>query len=89
MFFLYSDGAVNAESFSRFVGTSCWTQGVYIYRALRSRNDDVAYFGITMDIDQDGMLKGTSELCKTQSRFGEVNKACTPLEKTFFLQVTN
>ena len=75
-----------SEEFPAFVGSTCWIQGVYVYRGLTRRNDDVAYFGITKDIDVDGMLDG--ELCKTWNRLdGVPNESCVPLKKTFFQQV--
>lgn len=65
-------------------------QGIYIYKELRNRSDEVAYYGIPLDVDQDGMLDipgKFSDLCKTNRRLGVANKACRPMEKTFYLQV--
>ena len=76
-----------SEEFPGFVGSTCWIQGVYVYRELNLRNDDVAYYGITKDIDIDGKLE-SGQLCKTFDRLeGLPNEGCTPLQKTFFQQV--
>ena len=75
-----------SEDFPAFVGSTCWIQGVYIYKELYGRNDDVAYFGITKDIDTDGMYNG--ELCKTEKKLNkDNNEYCEPMEKTFYQQV--
>lgn len=77
-----------------FVSATCWIQGVYVYKSLYGRVDDVGYFGIPADIDLDGYLPNTPEheLCMTMQKKsnGEVHKnpACKPLEKSFYLQVT-
>ena len=77
-----------SEEFPAFVGSTCWIQGVYVYRELSRRNDDVAYFGITKDIDVDGSQNG--ELCKTWNRLEDsANEGCVPLKKTFYQQVIN
>ncbi|XP_066929704.1 innexin inx2-like [Clytia hemisphaerica] len=74
-----------SEDFPAFVGATCWIQGVYIYKELYGRNDDVAYFGITKDIDTDGMYNG--ELCKTEKKLNkDSNEYCEPMEKTFYQQ---
>lgn len=78
------------EELSHFVVSTCWIQGFYIYRELHKRNDDVAYFGITRDIDMDGFLKGKNELCKSYDRLShEVNNHCEPMTKTFYQQVVS
>lgn len=73
-----------------FVSSTCWIQGVYIYKELRARVDEVAYFGIPKDIDLDGILNDTpnKELCPLTPKLSEKRKeGCTPMEKTFFIQV--
>jgi len=61
-------------------------QGVYIYRDLIGRDDDMAYYGIPKDIENDGMYNG--ELCKSVEKLtGLRNKHCIPMEKTFYQQV--
>jgi len=72
-----------------FVSSTCWIQGVYIYKELRARVDEVAYFGIPKDIDLDGILHDTpnKELCPLEPRLSKkVKEGCTPMEKTYFLQ---
>ena len=70
-----------------FISAACWIQGVYIYTVLWNRTDESAFFGITKDINMDGML-ANKELCNTEPILGkELKKGCTPMEKTFFLQV--
>jgi len=74
-----------SEEFPGFVGSTCWIQGVYVYKQLSHRNDEIAYFGITKDIDQDGMYEG--KLCKTIKRPENIrNEHCVPMKKTFFQQ---
>lgn len=69
-----------------FVSSTCWIQGVYVYKELQTRVDKVAYFGIPKDMNNDGMLLSGS-LCTTQKRFdNEPDPDCRPMHKTFFLQ---
>ena len=78
------------EEYARTVQISCWIQGLYIFRALAKETDSVAYYGITKDIDEDGMVDvdGTKTLCKTFNKIdGRRNEDCKPMEKTFFIQV--
>ena len=73
-----------------FVSSTCWIQGVYVYKELRSRIDEVAYFGIPKDMDLDGYLDNTKdkELCPLTPKLGKPkSENCVPLTKTFFLQV--
>ena len=63
---------------------------MYIYKELRARVDEVAYFGIPKDIDLDGILDDTpnKELCPLNPRLSKkVKEGCRPMEKTYFLQV--
>ena len=73
-----------------FVSQTCWIQGVYVYRELQDRIDDVAYFGIPKDIALDGFLDNTDnkELCQLEPKLGKMpSENCKPMHKTFFLQV--
>jgi len=73
------------------VSQTCWIQGVYVYRELQDRVDDVAYFGIPKDITQDGFLENTEnkELCQLHPKLGKKpSEHCTAMHKTFFLQVS-
>lgn len=73
------------------MSSTCWIQGVYVYKELRDRIDEVAYFGIPSDMDYDGYLDNTqdNELCPLKPK-GNKKKSehCVPLTKTFFLQVS-
>jgi len=72
-----------------FVSSTCWIQGVYIYKELRARVDEVAYFGIPKDIDFDGILEDSKdkELCPMQPKLSSQKKeGCRPMHKTFFIQ---
>lgn len=70
-----------------FVSATCWIQGVYVYRELIDKIDMVAYYGMPKNMDNDGMLKGTEELCSTQPKLDvEPSADCIPMTKTFFLQ---
>ena len=68
-----------------FVSETCWIQGLYVYRELTDRMNEVAYFGIPRDMDNDGMLK-SGELCSTTGKLGAINDDCIPMKKTFMLQ---
>ena len=73
-----------------FVSSTCWIQGVYIYKELRSRVDEVAYFGIPKDIDLDGIVDDSpvKQLCNTKSKLAsEEVEGCRPMHKTLFIQV--
>lgn len=71
-----------------FVSATCWIQGVYVYKELINKFDVIAYYGMPKNMDNDGMLKGTSELCSTQPKLdAEPPADCIPMTKTFFLQV--
>lgn len=68
-----------------FVGQACWMNGLYIYRDLRYRNDQVAYYGMPRDIRMDGMYDDGT-LCATQDTSLRQNKSCNPMTKTFYLE---
>ena len=76
-----------SEKFKNFASSSCWIQGVYIYKELAGRNDDMAYYGISKDINEDGTYTD-GQLCKTITNPGhKINEQCQPMEKTFYIQV--
>ena len=83
------DGGNSIEPVDKdFVSAACWIQGLYIYREMKDRAKDAAYYGIPRDIGMNGVTaKGT--LCRTVDQEG--NKMplseCQPMSKTFFLQV--
>ena len=71
----------------KFVSWTCWIQGMYVYKELKSRVDEVAYFGIPKHIQLDGMMPD-GDLCPTTKQFEkEPDPDCKPMEKTFYLQV--
>jgi len=72
-----------------FVSSTCWIQGVYIYKELRARVDEVAYFGIPKDIDLDGIVDDSpvKQLCNTKPKLAsEEVEGCRAMHKTFFIQ---
>jgi len=72
-----------------FVSQTCWIQGVYVYKELKDRVDEVGYYGIPKDITQDGFLDNsdTQELCAMHPKLNKKpSEHCTPMTKTFFLQ---
>ena len=75
-----SDGRV-----SSFISPTCWIQGLYVYKQLRTRFDAVAYYGLPKDLAQDGLVEGF--LCRTENKFNLKNGACKPMERTYYLQV--
>ena len=49
--------------------------------------DNVAYFGMPKNIDHEGYVNGTNDLCTLDPQLGvEPRKDCIPMEKTFYLQ---
>lgn len=70
-----------------FVSATCWIQGVYVYKELQDKVDKVAYYGIPKNMDNDGMLSGTEDLCTTSPKLSaRPNPNCRPMTKTFYLQ---
>ena len=60
---------------------------MYVYKQLIDRVDNVAYFGMPKNIDQEGYFNETGDLCSLVPQLGvEPNENCIPMEKTFFLQ---
>lgn len=79
-----SNGINKHDNFSAWA--SC-IQGMYVYKELKSRVDDVAYFGIAKNIQLDGM-KPDGNLCQTTKQFErEPDPDCRPMQKTFYVQV--
>lgn len=68
-----------------FVGSACWIQGFYIYKDLRGRLSESAYFGIPRNMDYDG-LNSEGVLCSTNDRALDKVSTCTPMKKEFYLQ---
>ena len=92
LFFVHTGYVPDSDEFAdyaRTVSTTCWIEGVYVYRSLATTNlDQTSYYGITKDIDLDGRLSGGKELCKTFDRMThKFNEECEPMDKTFFIQV--
>ena len=69
-----------------FIQNTCWIQGVYVYREISKQLNQAAYYGITKDIDLDG-LTADRKLCATRSHYGQRNEDCYAMEKTYFQQV--
>ena len=71
----------------KFPAWACWFQGMYVYKELRSRVDEVANYGISKHIQLDGMMPD-GDLCPTTKHFEkEPHPDCRPMQKTFYLQV--
>ena len=68
-----------------FVGQACWINGLYIFRELRYRNDEVAYYGMPRDIRMDGVYRDGT-LCATFDTSLRFNSKCKPMTKTFYLE---
>ena len=59
---------------------------MYVYRELKGRADEIAYFGIPTNIDWDGILP-SGVLCHTKTKMrGHVIQNCKSLTKTYYLQ---
>jgi len=68
-----------------FVGSVCWIQGLYIYKELRDRLSDCAYFGLPRNMDYDG-INSLGNLCSTTDRGSDIVSSCQPMEKQYYLQ---
>lgn len=69
----------------KFVGQACWINGLYIYKDIRYHNNEVGYYGIPRDINNDGMYEN-GIVCATTDASHRSNDICKPMEKTFYLQ---
>jgi len=80
-------GDDDPDSSCQFLHAACWIQGMYVYKQLLDRVNDVAYFGMPKNIDQDGYINGTDDLCEMVPRLDATpNPKCIPMDKTFYLQ---
>ena len=74
-----------------FVSAACWIQGVYVYKQLVDDGPNrkiLGYFGIPKNMDHEGRIKGTGELCSLRPKLGVPSSPnCEPMTKTFYLQV--
>ena len=73
---------------SKFVHSSCWIQGFYIYPQMENHMKKSGYYGIPEAIETDGIMNGTSYLCTTKMKFfnGIYNADCIPMERYYFTQ---
>ena len=46
------------DSSCDFITGACWVQGMYVYKQLIEKVDKVAYFGMPLNIDKDGFIRG-------------------------------
>ena len=75
------------NGFKPFASSTCWIQGLYVYKEMRERIDESAYYGIPKDMDNDGLIKNKFP-CQTESKFNVMGaEECVPMKKTFYLQV--
>ena len=51
-----------------FVSQACWIQGVYVYEELRHMYKKIAYFGMPKNMDNEGMVEGTQDVCNLRYR---------------------
>jgi len=65
-----------------FVSSACWINGLYIYKDIRFHKNDLGYYGIPKDINNNGLLKGVA--CDTNDK-SKID-SCIPMEKTFYVQ---
>ena len=84
-FHIPASNGINKDD--NFTASACWIQGIYVYKELKSRVDEVAYYGIPKQIQLDGMMPD-GDLCPTTKQFErEPDPDCRPMQKTFYLQV--
>ena len=74
-----------------FVSAACWIQGVYVYKQLVEGGPNkkiLGYFGMPKNMDHEGMIEGSAELCNLKPKLGvPASPKCKAMTKTFFLQV--
>lgn len=71
-----------------FVSSSCWIQGIYVYEEMIDRAKKVGYFGMPKDMDEEGIMRTSNELCHLRPKLGvPTSPDCMAMSKTFFLQV--
>ncbi|XP_066925423.1 uncharacterized protein [Clytia hemisphaerica] len=68
-----------------FVAQACWINGLYVYKDIRYHVNDIGYYGLPRDINNDGMFEN-GDICATTDSSHRVNEKCRPMEKTFYLQ---
>ena len=68
-----------------FVAQACWINCLYVYKDIRYHANDVGYYGIPRDINNDGMYEDGT-VCATTDSSHRRNENCRPMEKTFYLQ---
>jgi len=68
-----------------FVSAACWINGLYVYEEIRYHANEMGYYGLPRDINQDGMFPN-GEVCATTDSSHRAVPNCKPMEKTFFLQ---
>nr|CRX73271.1 Innexin 3 [Hydra vulgaris] len=79
-------GEQDPGGFKPFASSTCWIQGLYVYKEMRSRIDESSYYGIPKDMDYDGLMNN-KVLCPTESKLSTLAGVdCVPMKKTFYLQ---
>jgi len=68
-----------------FVSSSCWINGLYVYKDIRYHVNEVGYYGVPRDIMMNGR-DTDGQLCGTKDSSHRKNPECREMEKTFFLQ---
>lgn len=69
-----------------FVKQACWINGLYIFEQVETHQDDIGYYGIPREIQNDGITKEGSMCQTSEKQSGTRNIGCDPMKKTFFLQ---
>ena len=60
-----------------------------MFDELLNRVNTVGYFGIPKDMDHEGIIKGTKDLCHLRPKLGVMpSPDCVSMRRTFYLQVT-
>lgn len=75
----------SAEIDIKFVQSTCWITGFYIYPELKNRVRHVAYHGIPKDLSLNGLNK-EDKLCATLTKYGELDSDCKPMRREYYLQ---
>jgi len=83
---LIPDTVSHSDDFAKYVSSTCWINGVYIYKQMEDRMNRMAFYGVPKDINYDGLLKN-KRLCRMKDQYKQrVNEKCVEMDRTFYIQ---
>lgn len=70
----------------KFLHNACWIKGFYIYPHLSQHMDQSAYYGIPLELENDGHRDDDSAiLCSTKKKSRD-KSTCVPMVKQYYTQ---